>query len=532
MSYLKTIWNYMFSPKLYKIYDGSVERIYKPSSLEKWGDQVIYSLNIMWNISLYTSPILIGFLYKKSYLAAESFISITKFAFGLGLILAVSLCMRSVGRANNADYRSFMQTYMKAINNYNRESKQQIRCYDFDFKKWPVDFNWNDASADKTKVRKYLETSRNRSASQWAYSLPCQIAAYIAVHTFGIRMIYPGAVGILNLLMEPGLLQGRAKLVKDNKGIRNKLRTIDNNDVDTMFINNRGKTSKGDILVICSEGNAGFYEIGIMCTPIEAGYSVLGWNHPGFAGSTGRPYPVQDQNAMDVVMQFAINSLNFTPENIILFGWSIGGYSSSWAAMNYPDVKGVVLDATFDDILPLALPRIPAAWEGIVKLAIRDYINLNIAEQMYQYPGPVLMIRRTEDEIICTEEGVLASNRGNHLLVKLLKYRFPVIFGINQLETVNEYLSLYFAGQSKMLHRAQIDEDICASLLASYISENSKSYPMLIGDGFTEKQKSDMALFLVKKHMKDYQSSHCLPLPQEYMQTPWDVQVESDYVFT
>lgn len=85
---------------------------------------------------------------------------------------------------------------------------------------------------------------------------------------------------------EPGLLQGRAKLVKDNKGIRNKLRTIDNNDVDTMFINNRGKTSKGDILVICSEGNAGFYEIGIMCTPIEAGYSVLGWNHPGFAGST------------------------------------------------------------------------------------------------------------------------------------------------------------------------------------------------------------------------------------------------------
>jgi hypothetical protein len=38
--------------------------------------------------------------------------------------------------------------------------------------------------------------------------------------------------------------------------------------------------------VICSEGNAGFYEIGIMVTPLEAGYSVLGWNHPGFGGST------------------------------------------------------------------------------------------------------------------------------------------------------------------------------------------------------------------------------------------------------
>lgn len=42
----------------------------------------------------------------------------------------------------------------------------------------------------------------------------------------------------------------------------------------------------GSVLVLCSEGNAGFYEIGIMSTPLEAGYSVLGWNHPGFAGST------------------------------------------------------------------------------------------------------------------------------------------------------------------------------------------------------------------------------------------------------
>lgn len=32
--------------------------------------------------------------------------------------------------------------------------------------------------------------------------------------------------------------------------------------------------------------SAGFYEIGMACTPLEAGYSVLGFNHPGFAGSS------------------------------------------------------------------------------------------------------------------------------------------------------------------------------------------------------------------------------------------------------
>ena len=54
------------------------------------------------------------------------------------------------------------------------------------------------------------------------------------------------------------------------------------------------------------------------------------------------PYPEQEKNAIDIVIQFAINRLGFKPENMILFGWSIGGYASAWAAMVYPEVKSVV----------------------------------------------------------------------------------------------------------------------------------------------------------------------------------------------
>lgn len=54
------------------------------------------------------------------------------------------------------------------------------------------------------------------------------------------------------------------------------------------------------------------------------------------------PYPAQEQCAVDAVMQFALHKLNFKVENIVLFGWSIGGYSSSWVAMTYPDIKGIV----------------------------------------------------------------------------------------------------------------------------------------------------------------------------------------------
>lgn len=85
---------------------------------------------------------------------------------------------------------------------------------------------------------------------------------------------------------ENGLIQGRTRLIDLYAGERFKVKTIDGNSVDTMVVDRRHTHSNGDTLVICCEGNAGFYEIGTMVTPIESGYSVLGWNHPGFGGST------------------------------------------------------------------------------------------------------------------------------------------------------------------------------------------------------------------------------------------------------
>lgn len=53
------------------------------------------------------------------------------------------------------------------------------------------------------------------------------------------------------------------------------------------------------------------------------------------------PYPSQEHNAIDAVVQYAIEELDFDPEQIVMFGWSIGGYSAAWAAVNY-SVRGLV----------------------------------------------------------------------------------------------------------------------------------------------------------------------------------------------
>lgn len=58
----------------------------------------------------------------------------------------------------------------------------------------------------------------------------------------------------------------------------------------------------------------------------------------------GSPYPSQEQNAADVVMHYALHELGFKPEDIIVYGWSIGGYTSTWMAMNYPQVSTYVLN--------------------------------------------------------------------------------------------------------------------------------------------------------------------------------------------
>lgn len=334
------------------------------------------------------------YLYKKGYLATEFFGHFIKISTGIGLILALSYCIRGFGRARNENYRKFILDLEEAKANYNdANSKKKLRRYDFEFEHWPIDFSMK---ALNNKVKKSCGNGVVELRGTLSGISFCNLSAFFAIHTFGIKFIYPGSIRLIQKFLHPMLVQGRAKLVLQHGAIRNKIETFKGNTIDTIFVDNRSlKTKNGETLVITAEGNAGFYEIGIMSTPIEMKYSVLGYNHPGFGGSNGAPFPHQTFDAADAVMQFAIHHLRFLPENILLFGWSIGGFSSLWLATQYPNVKGVFLDATFDDLLYLAIPRMPECLSGVVKIAIREHCNLNNNELILKYDGPVAIVRRT-----------------------------------------------------------------------------------------------------------------------------------------
>lgn len=61
------------------------------------------------------------------------------------------------------------------------------------------------------------------------------------------------------------------------------------------------------------------------------------------------------------------------------------------------------MDATFDDLVPLAIPRMPGFVEPLVVNTVREFTNLHVKENLVKYPGPILLIRRSSDEIIALE---------------------------------------------------------------------------------------------------------------------------------
>ncbi|XP_067865569.1 phosphatidylserine lipase ABHD16A isoform X2 [Heterodontus francisci] len=538
---MTTLFRCIFGPKLRRVHRGADGSgfYYQPRKVEKHSDSILGWAYILWSVSYYTSPLLLFYCYRKGYFAMSKIIPATSYASVLLLVLTGVACLRGMGRWTNPEYMQFLTILEETKRNNTAENKKKLAAYSFDFEHWPKDFSWNEVSSQKdhqlAKMSKagvpllkpepkYRGTMDNFLGQ--ILRIPCQIIGYLMAISFGRRMLYPGSVSLLQKAIMPMLLQGQARLMEEHGGKRAKLIACDGNQIDTVFVDRRQeKTEHGKKLVICCEGNAGFYEVGCVTTPLEAGYSVLGWNHPGFAGSTGVPFPQNEANAMDVVVQYAIHSLNFQIEDIIVYAWSIGGFTATWATMTYPEISALVLDASFDDLVPLALKVMPESCRGLVTRTVRDYLNLNNADQLCKYQGPVLLIRRTKDEIITTTvpEDIM-SNRGNDLLLKLLQFRYPKVMADEGIRVVRECLSASNPLQETALYsRYEVDDDWCTSVLQSYKSEHGEVFPWTVGEDMTSEGRRQLAIFLAHKYMKNFDATHCTPLPSHEFTLPWSL---------
>lgn len=283
------------------------------------------------------------------------------------------------------------------------------------------------------------------------------------------------------------------------------------------------------------EGNAGFYERGSTASaPLRADYSVLMWNHPGFGCSTGKPWPREEAAAIDVVFQFALTQLGWKERDIVIYAWSIGGFSGTWAAMNYDHIRGLVLDATFDDTVPLAQHMLSIAPASIIERGIRSYLNLDIRRQLAQYDGPVVMIRRLRDEVMAfvehvpDEPSLRKVNRINYLFKSLLRERYPNVFRRDEVhEVVDDWLAASEDERELIYAKYEMVPAECRVILENYVNERQEHmppeasvFPLLIGVNLELPVRQAMALYLASRYMIEVDMTHGKSLPTEKFVVP------------
>ncbi|PAA48265.1 hypothetical protein BOX15_Mlig022648g1 [Macrostomum lignano] len=152
---------------------------------------------------------------------------------------------------------------------------------------------------------------------------------------------------------------------------------------------------------------------------------------------------------------------------------------------------------------------------------------------MRSYPGPVKLIRRSQDEMITTgRPDELHTNRGNYLLLALLRHRYPNLVCQASLDALREFLAKRKTAEVQhYLTELGVSETECEDQLRQYYSARTAAdqpYPSRIGDGLSNSGKRNLLVFLASKMLVNMEATHCAPLKPELFTPPWsDVSLVS-----
>ncbi|CAF1107139.1 unnamed protein product [Adineta steineri] len=532
-------WRCIFGPKLYQTYpalppppvrnDQQPAHIYEKNTAESLSDSVFFALKLSIGLLKVTWPLCLIYFYRRGLLTYDNGLVTLRVTGCIVIISAYFMLLRGVGRYVNPNYKVFIDEFFKVKHNSTPETRQNLLTkFDFSLSHWKPDYVIETSAIRRLPM---ISTTKDDLINRTEPTLldrlfhyPSLFLGYICVNVFGRRLMFPGSLQLLRQMMERPLLDGRTNLIVQHRAKRYFLHTADGNNIDTIFIDRRqsNNTYNGKTLVITCEGNAGFYEMGCMSTPVEAGYSVLGWNRPGFGESSGYPGTLSEINSIDAVMRYAIDELHFLIDDIVVFAWSIGGYSACWTAVNYQDIRGLVLDAVFDDVLPLAQRQMPSFASKFVEKTIRYYLDLNNIQLLKLYNGPFYLIRRTQDEIISLIPGRVETNRGNELLFHVLHYRYPFIYNDDQtLTLLRRYICSSHTQRIALFDQYCLNQSELQTQTREYRMENpTPSYPCKFGENFSLLERQRFAIYLIDQYLVNFDSQHCTPLPQTYFHIP------------
>ncbi len=131
----------------------------------------------------------------------------------------------------------------------------------------------------------------------------------------------------------------------------------------------------------------------------ELGLSVFIIDYRGYGQSGGKPTEKGLYRDGEAAWRYLTGDRGIAPENIVLFGRSLGGSVAAWLAAR-EDPAALIVESSFTsvpDIGQEAYPWLPVRWLSRFKHATRDAVE--------KVASPVLVVHSRDDEIIPFHHG-------------------------------------------------------------------------------------------------------------------------------
>lgn len=140
------------------------------------------------------------------------------------------------------------------------------------------------------------------------------------------------------------------------------------------------------------------------------GFSVLAYDYPGYGMSTGRPSERGVYAAAEAAYRYLTEEAGVSPEDIIIYGRSIGSGPSCYLAQMHPSVGGLILECGFSSITRV-----------VTRVRILPFEAFPNIRRIGDIHCPVLFIHGDNDEIVPFSHAQKMFERANEP-----KYRFWV----------------------------------------------------------------------------------------------------------
>ncbi|MFM2062095.1 MAG: hypothetical protein RLZZ507_1765 [Cyanobacteriota bacterium] len=177
---------------------------------------------------------------------------------------------------------------------------------------------------------------------------------------------------------------------QDTKDIL-KLKNRENKQISAVYLQN----PQAKYTVLYVHGNA--EDLGdiqkILAKIRDIGFSVFAYDYRGYGTSEGTPTETAAYQDIDTAYNYLTEDLKIKPENIIVFGRSVGGGSAVDLAARKP-VAGLIIESTFT-----------SAFRVVVPFPILPFDKFTNLEKIKKVKAPVLVMHGKLDDIIPFEHG-------------------------------------------------------------------------------------------------------------------------------